>query len=113
MGAQSATRADTSASRLPYGYGVADAGPHPNPARPADARRLHRLEPDRDTAPTVARIFAEYLAGRSLTTIARGLTLDSIPCPSAHDRARNTQRRGTVWQISAVRAILTNPRYTG
>ncbi|MEV4539797.1 recombinase family protein [Asanoa sp. NPDC049518] len=48
-----------------------------------------------------------------MTAIARGLTLDGISCPSAHDRARNPHRDGTEWQITAVRAILTNPRYTG
>ena len=33
--------------------------------------------------------------------------------PSAHDPARNTHRSGIAWAKSAVRAILTNPRYTG
>src|SRR5574341_1511437 len=37
----------------------------------------------------------------------------SRPCPSAHDRARNPHRHGTAWSKMAVRAILTNPRYTG
>ncbi|MER6048123.1 zinc ribbon domain-containing protein [Streptomyces sp. NPDC001793] len=32
--------------RPPYGYRIADAGPHPNPAKAADGKRLHRLEPD-------------------------------------------------------------------
>src|SRR5262249_8316901 len=65
--------------RPPYGYRLADAGPHPNPAKAADGRRLHRLEPDPAAAPVVERIFAEYLAGRGIYAIAEGLTRDGIP----------------------------------
>ncbi|MEV4158857.1 recombinase family protein [Nonomuraea dietziae] len=36
-----------------------------------------------------------------------------MPCPSAHDPARNRHRSGIAWSKGAVRAILTNPRYTG
>ncbi|MEU0601047.1 recombinase family protein [Streptomyces sp. NPDC006393] len=36
-----------------------------------------------------------------------------IPCPSAHDAARNPHRAKTARQPGAVRAILLNPRYTG
>jgi site-specific DNA recombinase len=99
--------------RPPYGYRLADAGPHPNPAKANDGRRLHRLEPDPKTAPVVQRIFAEYTAGRGMTSIARGLTRDQIACPSAYDRARNPHRDNDAWELSAVRAILINPRYTG
>lgn len=59
------------------------------------------------------RIFAEFLAGRGIFAIAEGLTRDGIPSPSAHDPARNTHRSGIAWAKGAVRAILTNPRYTG
>ncbi len=97
----------------PYGYVIADAGPHPNPAKAADGRRLRRLELDPVAAPVVARIFSEFLTERGLFTIAEGLTRDSIPSPSAHDRARNSHRSGIAWSKSAVRAIPTNPRYTG
>jgi site-specific DNA recombinase len=71
------------------------------------------LEPDPVTAPVVKRIFAEYVAGRGTTTIARGLTQDGIACRSAYGRARNPHRNTEVWETSAVRAILLNPRYTG
>jgi hypothetical protein len=54
-----------------------------------------------------------YLAGYGMFAIAEGLTRDDIPCPSAHDRARNRHRDGLAWSKSAVRVILTNPRYTG
>ncbi|GDY46473.1 hypothetical protein SANT12839_073550 [Streptomyces antimycoticus] len=61
----------------------------------------------------MVRIFTEYLRGTGLYALAEGLTRDNIPCPSAHDRARNPHRDGHAWSKSAVRAILTNPRYTG
>lgn len=99
--------------RPPYGYQLADAGPHPNPGKAAEGKRLHRLEPDPVTAPVVKRIFEEYTAGRGMTTIARGLTQDGIPCPSVYDRRRNPHRHTEVWETTAVRAILLNPRYTG
>lgn len=99
--------------RPPYGYRIADAGPHPNPGKAAEGKRLHRLEPDPVTEPVVRRIFEEYVAGRGMTSIARGLTQDGIVCPSAHDRARNPHRHTKVWETTAVRAILLNPRYTG
>ncbi len=99
--------------RPPYGYRLVDAGPHPNPAKAADGRRLHVLEPDPVTAPVVGRIFSEYLNGAGIYSIAEGLTRDGIPSPSEHDRARNTHRTGEGWAKSAIRAILLNPRYTG
>jgi site-specific DNA recombinase len=61
----------------------------------------------------VQRIFTEYVAGRGMTSIARGLTNDGIACPSAYDRKRNPHRHNEVWETTAVRAILLNPRYTG
>ncbi|MGW5443387.1 recombinase family protein [Streptomyces asiaticus] len=113
MGSQAKIEGRFLGGRPPYGYRLADAGPHPNPAKAADGKRLHRLEPDPETAPIVVRIFTEYLRGTGLYAIAEGLTRDNIPCPSAHDRARNPHRDGHAWSKNAVRAILTNPRYTG
>lgn len=99
--------------RPPYGYQLADAGPHPNPGKAAAGQRAHRLEPDPATAPIVRRIFAEYLDGRGLYAIAEGLTRDGVPCPSAADPERNRHRSGIAWSKSAIRAIVRNPRYTG
>jgi site-specific DNA recombinase len=99
--------------RPPYGYRLMDAGPHPNPSKAADGKRLHRLEPDPLTAPNVTRIFEEFVQGQGLYLIAEGLTKEGVPCPSAYDRARNRHRSGLAWSKSAVRAILLNPRYTG
>jgi DNA invertase Pin-like site-specific DNA recombinase len=113
MAAQAEIEGRFLGGRPPYGYLLADIGPHPNPAKAADGKRLHALAPDPSTAPVVRRIFAEYLAGRGLKAIAEGLTRDDIPSPSAYDPGRNSHRCGIAWAYSAVRAILTNPRYTG
>jgi site-specific DNA recombinase len=99
--------------RPPYGYTLTDLGRHPNPAKAAEGKRLHGLTPEPHTAPVVARIFDMYLTGYGIWAIAEALTRDDIPCPSAADRARNRHREGLAWSKSAVRVILTNPRYTG
>ncbi len=99
--------------RPPYGYRLIEAGPHPNPAKAADGKRLHALAIDEAAAAMVRRIFAEFLSGAGLYAIAEHLTRDGIPCPSAHDPGRNKHRCGVAWSKYAIRAILTNPRYTG
>ncbi len=99
--------------RPPYGYRLVDAGPHPNPAKAADGKRLHVLELDPVTAPVVARIFRDYLNGVGIWALAERLTAEGIPCPSAHDPGRNRHRSGIAWSKGAIRAILLNPRYTG
>jgi site-specific DNA recombinase len=99
--------------RPPYGYRLADAGPHPNKAHAAWGRRAHRLEPDPATAPVVAWMFAQRLTGHSAARITRALNDAGIPCPSAADPARNPHRTGTQWTLRTVAAILANPRYTG
>ncbi|MBT2233496.1 recombinase family protein [Nonomuraea sp. NEAU-A123] len=113
MAAQAKVEGRYLGGRPPYGYRLADAGPHPNPSKAADGKRLHRLEPDPVTAPVVGRIFAEFVRGKGLLAIAESLTRDGILCPSAYDRARNSHRSGIAWSKAAVRAILLNPRYTG
>ena len=99
--------------RPPYGYRIADAGPHPNPSKAASGARLHQPEVDPETAPVVRRIFAMYLAGAGYKQFASTLTRERVPSPSANDRTRNRHRPGHAWAMSAVRAILANPRYLG
>jgi hypothetical protein len=99
--------------RPPYGYRLADAGPHPNKAHAAWGRRAHRPDPDPATAPTVRWIFAHRLAGHSVARIARALNEAGVPCPSAADPGRNTHRTGAGWTLGTVTTILENPRYTG
>ncbi len=67
--------------RPPYGYRLADAGPHPNKAHAGWGRRAHRLDPDPETAHVVRWVFAQRLAGHSVARIARALndlTCDKI-----------------------------------
>ncbi len=60
-------------------------------------------EIDEEQAVTVRRIFAEYLAGKSLLDIAKGLTADGIP----------TARGKAEWSSTRVLSILTNEKYKG
>src|SRR5215469_4451128 len=113
MGAQAKDEGRFLGGRPPYGYLLADAGPHPNPAKAADGKRLHRLDLDPEAAPVVRRIFAECAGGHGFYAIAEGLTRDGIPSPAAHDPERNKHRSGIAWNKFAVRTILINPRYTG
>jgi site-specific DNA recombinase len=99
--------------RAPYGYRLADAGPHPNRAHARWGRRLHRLDPDPQAASNVRWIFEQRLAGRSAAGIARALNDRGVPPPSAHDRVRNPHRTGEAWTLRTVAEILANPRYTG
>jgi hypothetical protein len=113
MAAQTREQGRYLGGRPPYGYRLADAGPHPNKAHAAWGRRAHRLEPDPATAPVVQWIFAQRLAGHSAARITRALNDAGIPCPSAADPGRNRHRSGTAWTLRTVAAILANPRYTG
>lgn len=47
--------------RPPYDYMLVYAGPHPNPAKAVDGKRLHQLDPDPITAAVVERILARHL----------------------------------------------------
>ena len=99
--------------RPPYGYQLADAGPHPNKVHAAWGRRAHRLVPDPETEHVVRWMFTQRLAGHSMARIARALNDAGVPCPSAADPARNPHRAGTAWTVPTVASILSNPRYTG
>ncbi len=113
MAAQTLEQGRYLGGRPPYGYRLGDAGPHPNKAQAAWGRRAHRLDPDPQTAPVVAWMFAERIGGRSAARIARAMNESAIPCPSASDPARNSHRTGNGWTVHTVTAILANPRYTG
>ncbi len=113
MAAQTREQGRYLGGRPPYGYRLADAGPHPNKAHAAWGRRAHRLEPDPATAPVVRWMFARRLAGHSAARITRALNDAGIPCPSAADPGRNPHRTGKAWTLRTVAAILANPRYTG
>jgi site-specific DNA recombinase len=113
MAAQAREQGRYLGGRPPYGYRLADAGPHPNKMHASWGRRAHRLEPDPQAAPVVRWVFAQRLAGRSVARITRALNDAGVPCPSAADPGRNPHRAGQEWKLTTVRAILANPRYTG
>jgi hypothetical protein len=99
--------------RAPYGYVVADGGPHPNPRKAAEGYRLRVLVLDEPAAAVVRGIFAMYLEGLGDRAIAARLNRAGVPCPSARRPEQNTHRSGCSWQGSTIRSILENPRYTG
>lgn len=99
--------------RPPYGYLVADAGPHPHPRKAQEGQRLRVLPVDEFAAAVVQRIFDLYLQGWGNKAIAELLNREGIPCPSAHMPRQNRHRKMDGWQHSSVVAILDNPRYTG
>src|SRR5215469_15628159 len=78
MSAQAQMEGRYLGGRPPYGYVLIDAGPHPNPAKAADGKRLHALGVDPVTAAVVERIFAEFLAGAGIYAIAERLTAEGI-----------------------------------
>ena len=113
MAAQTREQGRYLGGRPPYGYRLADAGPHPNKAHAAWGRRGYRPEPDPAAAHVVRWIFAQRLAGHSVARIARALNEAGVPCPSAADPGRNKHRTGAGWTLGTVTTILQNPRYTG
>lgn len=113
MDAQVINEGRQQGGRTLYGFVMADGGPHPNPRKATEGYRLRIMAIDEPAAEVVRRIFAEYLAGMGDRAIANGLNRDSILCPSAYRPEQNPHRLADGWQDGTVRAILTNPRYTG
>ncbi|MFI0717227.1 hypothetical protein ACH4SK_43080 [Streptomyces inhibens] len=74
MTAQARDQGSYLSRRLPYGYRLIDAGPHPNRALARRGVRIQRL------------------AGHTIARITRALADAGIPCPSAADPARNPHR---------------------
>ncbi|GAA3239705.1 recombinase family protein [Actinocorallia longicatena] len=97
--------------RPPYGY-LGQKVPHPVPARRAQGATKHVCVPDPDRHKVVTAIFdwrVERLIG--IQDIADELNRDLIayPPPQPVDPSRALGK----WTYSSVRAILTNPKYTG
>jgi len=96
-----------------YGYRLVDTPvPHPQRQKAAAGIKLRVLEPDTDTAPIVQRIFEMFDQGLGYRTIANILERDGLASPGEVGPTRHPRSAG-VWGGSAVRAILTNPRYLG
>ncbi|MET9226158.1 recombinase family protein [Lentzea sp. NPDC003310] len=113
MRAQTSQQGRFLGGRPPYGYRLVDGGPHPNARHSGWGRRVQVLAPDPVTAPWVRWMFRERAGGRALASIARELNSRGVPCPSSADPGRNAHRQGARWMVTAVAAILENPRYTG
>lgn len=96
-----------------YGYRLVDTGlPHPNKSKAAAGAQLRTLDTDPDTSPVVRRMFDLSDTGVGFRSIARILESEGIPSPGEVGPVRHPRSVG-VWAASAVRAILTNPRYLG
>ena len=85
MAAQAQLQGRYLGGRPPYGYTLKDLGPHRNPQKAADGKRLYGLTPDPLTAPIVQRIFRDFLNGNGIFAIAEALTREGILCPSAYE----------------------------
>jgi site-specific DNA recombinase len=85
--------------RPPYGYKLIDAGPHPNPAKAIDGKRMHALAIDEPAAATVRQIFEQFIGGRGLFAIAEHLTVRA-----SHPRRRTTR------PVTGTDAALPGPR---
>jgi hypothetical protein len=105
------TRQGWNVGRPPYGY-LAEAIPHPVPAKRAEGKTKTRLVPDPARGPVVTRIFT-WRAVEQLGYLAiadrLNADLERYPPPTAPDPAR---QRGA-WSRSSVRDVLCNPKYTG
>jgi site-specific DNA recombinase len=89
----------------PHGY-TAERHQHPNPLKASQGRTKTRLVIDPVTARAVADIFTWRVADKlGVPTIAARLNAS----PAAYPPPAGTQG----WAVSTVRAILSNPKYTG
>ncbi|MEU6572634.1 hypothetical protein [Streptomyces sp. NPDC046805] len=68
------------------------------------------MDDDPECGPITSWIFAQRLAGHSIT---RALNGAGILCLAAANRARNPPRNGQRRVLNTERAILANPRYAG
>ncbi|WP_299996313.1 recombinase family protein [uncultured Clostridium sp.] len=63
-----------------------------------------------DTPEIIKRIFAEYIGGKGIDSIAKGLFNDNIPTTS---QINNKKNASNVWYGSTIKDILTNQAYIG
>ena len=114
MAAQAAIEGRFLGGRPPYGYRLADAGPHPNPAKAATASSCT------GSRPTRSRRRSSSASSASTSPAAGSTRSPRVSTATASRRQRRTTRSATgiaraagPWSKRAVRAILANPRYTG
>jgi hypothetical protein len=98
--------------RPPYGYRLADAGPHPNKANAAWAAAPPAGAGPGDSTCRAVDLCAAPLRARRRADRAsakrggRAVSVGGGP-------GRNPHRAGTAWTLGTVTTILSNPRYTG
>ncbi len=83
----------------PYGYRI-------------DPKDKHHLVPDEETAAVVGCIYRDFLAGKTITAIARKLTQEKVPTPSENKNCRGRNFTG-VWNGNTIKRILSLPTYCG
>jgi DNA invertase Pin-like site-specific DNA recombinase len=94
MGAQARLQGRFLGGRPPYGYRLADGGPHPNVMHARWGRRVHVLEPDPEAARWVRWMFAERARGRSVASLVRELNDRGVACRRARIRRGTRIGRG-------------------
>ena len=67
-----------------------------------------KLEVHPEQAAIVRRVFADYAAGDSITTIAKRLNAEGVPSPAPYRGQRHPS-----WAPSAISVMLHNDRYSG
>ncbi len=85
-------------SSAPYGY-------------KKDEKDKNRLVPDENTRANVKRIFDEFIGGKNMSEISRGLTADRVPTPS--EQKNIGTRKSPRWNSVMIKRILSNPTYAG
>ena len=93
MAAQTMEQGRYLGGRPPYGYRLADAGPHTNKAHAAWGRRAHRLEPDPVTAPVVRWMFTQHPQPSRQEPDQRGQECAVGPSPAGAGDRRAAARR--------------------
>lgn len=95
--------------RQGYATGAVSYGFRTTPKRNLEGVVVaHNIHVDEAQAEVIRRIFAEYLAGRSIVHIARTLNDEGVPPP------RSRKRKGLpLWGDTTIRAILHNETYAG
>lgn len=88
-------------SRTPYGY-------------LKDENNKNKLVIDPYASIIVKRIFSEFLNGKNMSQIAKGLTLDNIDVPSYYNqKAFAMKPKKNIWKAPTIKCILKNEIYTG
>jgi site-specific DNA recombinase len=72
MSAQAQVEGRFLGERPPYGYVIVDAGPHPNPAKAANGKRLHKLDLDPRRPRSLSGSSASSSPGTASTPSPRG-----------------------------------------